>query len=512
MAMARSLRPLPLLLAAALGACGFYAVQVTHLAPPEKLAASDAGRVARMYLVFQAPPSYDADEGALSKAAGLLAAFGASDSGSYRPAWTGTRLDELAGRLAAELRTPSSAVVGWQVAHSTAAPPWLADFSPSSSLWLEPPSLEASQEAFEQEVSDGKKTVKVTKYRLHAELSLRWRLYAEPEHRPLAEGGYDGTVASEERSEAVDPKAWLEGRLWPCALRFTEPLKRALLAHEVRSGRALKRGDGLPRQAFERATQGHWDEAAGLWRQSAEADPKDWISPLNLGVWHELGGRWPEAKAEYRRALDRGAEKSDRARAEAWLAELEGMPGAGPPQASSAPAKAFFERRLAVLPFSNQSVDLGAPEALRAGVEAALRSRGYAVLSSTAVDAALLTKDIREGGQLGLLGPAELAALLGAERVLYGDVEEYGVVNVGVYYSRKVRLALKLFSKEGRLLWENTEQAKVQSGAKPKDAAAAFLTRTAEGLLSKAGKTYLKDETEAAVSLSVQALPAPIKD
>lgn len=502
------LAPLAVLL---LGACS-YNVSVREFTAPDKLPPAEAWRVSKLFLVLQVPPADDPHQSALGQVLGVISAFssGKSDKDLHRPL-TRLEMEEFARRSAALLVGPAVNVEAFQVMYSSGAPPWFSDFAPSGSLWLEPGELSVRQDEREEKVKTsggGEATEK--RWSVHGDFSMRWRFYAEPGHTMLAEGSIAGLSFDQDRGtdHAKDLDDVLKAKLWDLTTGFGPALRLALLPHEVQRTRSIGRGKDRLRDAYNLLKNGDWDGAVRMWKSLTASDPGNWEPYYNLGVNEERQENYAEAGKDYKLALDR-AQGGDRKKVQSILDEL-GRLMAPPSAPAAASATSFYRPALAVLPFSNQTVDLRAHDYLRLKVFELLAQRGYNVLPLTKIDENLRNHDIEEGGQLNLLVPPKLAAAVEADRILYGDVEEFKVVNVGVFYKRQVRLTLKLLDRSGHELWETTAQTVVQSGVKPKEAAASFLVHLADTTLQKVAKTYLKDESDETVRRALETLPRPI--
>lgn len=101
-------------------------------------------------------------------------------------------------------------------------------------------------------------------------------------------------------------------------------------------------------------------------------------------------------------------------------------------------------RTVAVLPVMNQTLDLDAPEVFRPYLHQVLAAKGYSGPSKEEVDELLLTRDIREAGQVKSLTPEELGKLLGADAVLYSEVLDWSTTYLGVYASIAVSARFEL--------------------------------------------------------------------
>ena len=165
-------------------------------------------------------------------------------------------------------------------------------------------------------------------------------------------------------------------------------------------------------------------------------------------------------------------------------------------------------RRVAVLPFQNQSTDLTGPGMLRRMVHERLAGAGWTLAPMNEVDAGLQDLGITDGGQLSAVSHAELGRRLDVDALVYGDVEEFSFQNVGIYLKREVRLRLKLFrAQDGTKLWEDVGSAKKSDvNLNRRQAGQAFV----RGLATKAAEnlkgTTLREESSRVVQHLVHEL------
>ncbi len=507
--ISRSILPLAIL---ALAGCA-ATVSVRHYVAPERLGPAQAGRAARVYLFLQVPPADDAGKSGLAKALDVLGAFSSKDNRSLSRPMSRLELDELARRTARAFRGPASRIVAYQVVYGSAPPAWLEDFSPSGSLWLQPSDVSVDQEELKEKIKtrDGEK--EQSKYRLTLRHRVSWRFYAEPEHTLLAEASYAEPRTEELEKKAGDLEAYLKPRLDDEAARFLDPLRSDLLPHELTRERTLWGGGSDVSAGVKLAKGGDWDGAVRVWKDRAAAHPEEAEAHFDLGVAYELAGRYDDSRREYgaARARSEGGRRRELDRIAQELGRLMAPPPAAASASGAAPSP-FYLARLAVLPFANDSVDLSAHDYLRLKVSEALTRRGYNLAPATDVDGKLRELGVREGGQLGLRTPKELAAALGADRLLYGTVEEFKTVNAGVYFKRQVRLRLRMTDADGRTVWDKTAQTIAQSGVRPKAAAAALASGLAATAVEKASRTYLHEEADETVRRGLETLPQPPPD
>jgi len=165
--------------------------------------------------------------------------------------------------------------------------------------------------------------------------------------------------------------------------------------------------------------------------------------------------------------------------------------------------------RVAVLPFDNQSTDVGAADIMRKLAAQGFEKRGYPYLPLDEVDAKLSGLGVSEGGQLPALKPADIGKALGADLLCYGDVEDFTFQNLGFVVRKSVGLRVKLVSAStGETLYEGSGSGKDLKMYFNKDEAkAAFVEQLAVKLVQNILKTPLKREAEAAAWKALDRLP-----
>lgn len=165
--------------------------------------------------------------------------------------------------------------------------------------------------------------------------------------------------------------------------------------------------------------------------------------------------------------------------------------------------------RVAVLPFDNQSTDVGAADIMRALAAEGFEKRGYQYLPLDEVDGKLSGLGISEGGQLPGVAPAEIGRALGADLLCYGDVEDFTFQNLGFVVRKSVILRVKMVSAaSGETLYEGSGSGKdVKVYFNKDEAKAAFVEQLAVKLLQNLLKTPLKREAETAAWKALDRLP-----
>jgi hypothetical protein len=81
--------------------------------------------------------------------------------------------------------------------------------------------------------------------------------------------------------------------------------------------------------------------------------------------------------------------------------------------------------QVAVLPPTNETTDMDLPPLVRTTVADGLAARGFSVLDAETVDERLARQGVSQAGQLGHMSARSVGELVGAEHLLYSNIEEY---------------------------------------------------------------------------------------
>lgn len=165
--------------------------------------------------------------------------------------------------------------------------------------------------------------------------------------------------------------------------------------------------------------------------------------------------------------------------------------------------------RVAVLPFDNQSTDVGAQDVMRKLAAENFEKRGYPALPADEVDAKLSALGVSEGGQLPAFRPEELGRALGVDLLCYGDVEDFTFQNLGFVVRKSVALRVKVVSAAtGETLYEGFGSGKdIKIFFDKDEAKAAFVEQLAVKLVQNILKTPLKKEADKAAWKALDSLP-----
>jgi hypothetical protein len=118
-------------------------------------------------------------------------------------------------------------------------------------------------------------------------------------------------------------------------------------------------------------------------------------------------------------------------------------------------------RSVAVLPVLNETVSLKAQDIFRPLIQKKLSQKGYETSSFVHIDERLLTKEIREAGQVHSLSPQKLGKLLGVDALLYATVTDFSTTYLVAYASMSVGARFELKDvRTGEKLWDSEHRVK----------------------------------------------------
>jgi hypothetical protein len=477
------------------------------LAAPERIPLSSVPKLKSLYIVAQAetPRRPILQGGGLASAALKLAEdLSNSDSSASRPL-THAELAGFLSRTAAALRSPFTDVAGYQVRYSTSDAAIPAPFSPTAVLWIYPGRVAGAQAEDTESFTDkngkqGKRPV----FHLKAALRVEWRLESWPDRAVL----YRGEAAQELKFDKHDreklPK-WLEGQTGLTA-EAERRLQFEMEPHYLRVQRNVYKGStDASKAAYKAAKDDDWKAAQAGWedekRRGEDSGYPDW----NLGVIEEKSGRFDAARARFAAA---SSSRDLSVECEKALSELDLMKTVSSSLSTSTVAGAggWFDGAVAVLPFSNDAVDVDAPVRLRKMVRDSLSKRGFHPLPIDPTDEKLRDLGVTQGEHLVTVQPEQLAEKLGAVKLLYGHVEEFRTVNAGFYVRADARLSLTLTDAHGATLWQGSGEG-FREEATAKDVGGHFIGELAVGLFQKATRTWMSEEAEEAARIAVETLP-----
>ncbi len=163
---------------------------------------------------------------------------------------------------------------------------------------------------------------------------------------------------------------------------------------------------------------------------------------------------------------------------------------------------------ISILPPENFSNDLAAPDTFRRVMASMLIVKGHFPMVSPVQEEALRKLGISDGGQLPVIGTRKLAEAMGADALLYGNVEDFSDINVAIYKQRKVTGRFQLVTPGNKLLWDIWGRGTRAVLVTNMDALAqSFAEGLATSVLEKMLKIHLLEETTIAGAQMYPKIP-----
>lgn len=489
-------------LAALAGCAGYLSVRVPHQLPDSPNAASARPYLGALYLIVKAPEKPGGED--LSGLAGALL-------GKAGPEMNFQALGRSAARA---LKQPGSKVCAWRVEKAGGPPSAFAGrLNPSGILviTLGRPSVSAKREersAVQYDKKKQKQTVKSRVWAYGASLPAQFHLLAWPGEAVLDSWAEVFTAAEDRFDKAKDEADWYAEN--------EEKLLKALSGKlaERYAGRRTDRfrpvfsveKDTESEDAVKLAGSGRWEEAAEIW-QARAGSGGGWRDHLGLAVASELRKDYEEAEGYYRRAQELAA-GDKAAKPVRWgqiykdLETARSLPGA------RACDTGWFGVKTAVLPFSDETTSVDGPPLARQLVFAQLKEAGYSLLPLEKTDEILRQRGYGDGGQLRAARPEQLAEWLGADRLVYGNLTDYGEIMAGVYNRRMVKGSVRVWEAGAPEL--NFEESVVRVKT-PKSLLGGLAGQLAKGLAERLKNRPLAYEAGIFSRQAAENLPAAIK-
>jgi hypothetical protein len=109
--------------------------------------------------------------------------------------------------------------------------------------------------------------------------------------------------------------------------------------------------------------------------------------------------------------------------------------------------------KVVVLPFTNETADMDIAPTIRRGIAAGFGALGYWVIDLDECDAKLQAGGITQAGQLAVVERRKLGELVGADHIVFGEVEEYGVIPLPVHKTDFMSSFRMVHAPSGETLW-----------------------------------------------------------
>lgn len=488
-------------LAALAGCGGAVSVRVKHRIPDAPGAAALRPSLGALYLVIKPPARTEQND--LSDLAGALL-------GHNGP---GMNLPSLALRTARILRQPGSRVCAWRVEKNGGKPSDFAErLNPSGLLvvTLGSPAVSSRKEeraAVIYDKKNQKQTVKNKVWVYGVSLPAEVHLLAWPGEAVLDSWAEVVNFSQDRFDKSKDEDDWyaeneealFSGLSSKIAARYA-----GRVAERYRPVPAVKK-DAQSEKAARLAGSGKWDEASEIW--TARLSSGGWRDQLGLAVAAEVRKDYAAARDGYRRAQElAGGDKE--ARAVRWneiFRDLETELSV--PEARGCD-QGWFSVKTALLPFSDETTSMDGPPLARQLVFAQLREAGYALLPLEETDELLRRRGFSDGGQLAAAKPEDLSAWLGAGRLIYADITDYGEIMAGVYNRRMVKGSFRAWEAGEEDISFEESVVKVKT---PKSLVAGLAGQLAKGLLERIKNKPLAYEAGIFSRQAAENLPAAVK-
>jgi hypothetical protein len=165
--------------------------------------------------------------------------------------------------------------------------------------------------------------------------------------------------------------------------------------------------------------------------------------------------------------------------------------------------------RIAVLPVSNETNDLDGPAFIRGLVQEDLAHRGASLVPLGEVDAKLKDNGFTDGGQLRAAKPSDIGQWLACDTLFYTTLVDFGYINVGFYWQRKVTVVGRLVdARTGNRLWETQRGWTTRWVVVDKEKAKReFVTQLAVQAVEKAAHQPLGPESRKTVAILLNTIP-----
>jgi len=486
-------------LAALSGCAGYVSVRIKHRLPAAQAASRPA--LGALYLVIKPPPR--AEEGELTSLAGALLGKNGPDM-NYQT---------LARRAARVLKQPGSRLCAWRVEKGGGKPSDFADrLNPSGLLVLTlgAPSVSHRQEersAVQYDRKKQKQTVKSKVWAYSASLPAEVHLLAWPGEAVLDSWVQVFTVSEDRFDRSKEESDWYSDNEEKLFAQVVERLADRYAGRVVERYRpvfAVKK-DEESEKAAELAGDGRWEEASAVWR--ARLPEGGWRDQLGLAVAAEAGKDYAAADEAYRRAqaLAAGDKAAKPVRWAEIYADLERARAATGERKCD---QSWFEVKTALLPFSDETTSIDGPVLARQLVFAQLKEAGYSLLPLEETDERLRRRGFGDGGQLGAAKPEDLAAWLGAGRLVFGEITDYGEIMAGVYNRRMVKGGFRVWAPGEKELSFAESVVRVKT---PKSLLGGLAGQLAKGLVERVKNKPLAYEAGVFSRQAAENLPAAAK-
>jgi hypothetical protein len=178
------------------------------------------------------------------------------------------------------------------------------------------------------------------------------------------------------------------------------------------------------------------------------------------------------------------------------------------------PRSDWVPETIAILPFANNSADVGVQNFARYSLFIQLQNKGYNCIDLASIDNMLNDMGITEGGQLETVTLDELGKKLGADGIVYGTVLTAKRVMAGVYFKKEFSAEYKLYRyPDGANYWDATYLSKdsrivLNPAELLKTAAEEMAKEIAVDTLTKLFKSHpLREQIDMVTKVCIRSFP-----
>lgn len=268
--------------------------------------------------------------------------------------------------------------------------------------------------------------------------------------------------------------------------------------------------DDISKKAARYASSGLWKQAEDIWTVRVSSTPTSWHDWMNLGISAEANRNIPLAAQHYKRAQQEGAvdPESQKINWTEIFSDLQAWSALNKPTAVP-PDSRWFSKKVVVLPFTDNSVSIDGPESIRLLIAALLKDGGYQVTPIKDSDEKLKDHGISDGAHLQTVKTKDVAQWVDADWLIFGDIDEFNEVNVGVYVKRSVHGTLSFWNRRTENTFYSSAIPVENQGfpSSTKMIVANFLSNLGKTWLEHASKKPLQAEVSAFVEVNIEGIP-----
>lgn len=480
------------------GCASYYSVAMKHTIPEYRAPSAAVDALSSLYITVAGAPS--GKKGAL--AAVLEEAAGAA---AYEP-----DLPLFAGYAARSLSAGGLQVAAYRVSYET-PDPMAGLFSPTGVLALSCGPVSAGVTESKRTVTyrdkDKKtRTQEVSVWTYRAAASVSGTMTEWPSGKVIDSWTEEAVFSEEKPDDKYAVADWYEYSADKAAEAMAS---KAVSRYAGRAARRYRpvyfvKKDEASKAAARAVSRGGCGHSSGFWKGRLAAGG-DWRDHLGLAVCAELDGDYAAARAEYEAARKSagGGKEASRIKWDGIFSDLDYL--SSPERAAAGPAP-WFRRRVAVLPFSDETNSIDGPVMLRQLLHASLAEGGYEVQPLEETDELLRRNGYSDGGQLAAVKESALISWLGVDAVIYGDISDFNEIMAGVYSKRQVAGSFSMAaSGEKSRVWAG--ESDVTRVRLPKSLAGGLFSQLAKGLYERMREKPLYEESVLFVRRASGTLP-----